>query len=117
MSQGQRDELNKVKKYGKHGYWLNGKLHIESTRPGSAATERGQQIGNSEGYVTDRPWRFGENRGRGFTRSIDLFNLTCSDFNCCNLNSILIRAYAALDFLVIFLYIFDLNFALYNIRK
>ena len=68
LSQLQRDELQKVKNEGKRGYWLNGKLHIDPTRPGSAAAERGQQTGNSGGHVTDRPWRFGENRGREFPR-------------------------------------------------
>ena len=66
LSQVQRDELQKVKKEGRRGYWLNGKLHIDPTRPGSAAAEIGQQTGNSGGHVTDRPWRFGENPGRGF---------------------------------------------------
>ena len=67
LSQAQRDQLNEVKKEGKRGYWLNGKLHIDhSYRPGSAAAGRGQQTGNGEGHATDRPWKFGENRGGDF---------------------------------------------------
>ena len=67
LSQAQRDQLNEVKKEGKRGYWLNGKLHIDRTyRPSSAAAGRGQQTGNGGGHATDGTWRFGENRGREF---------------------------------------------------
>ena len=68
LSEFQRDELARLKRDGRRGYYKGNRLIIDpGYNPGNAAATRGQPSGNTVSRgEPGRPWRFGENRGGGF---------------------------------------------------